>query len=95
MDASSTGYAGYIVEFGNEVAHGQWLKDEAILSSTWRELKAVFLILCSFAEMAGNTVKWFTDNQGVKQTFLSGQRGVIFRMVQWPFLKFVLNTALS
>ena len=41
-DASSTGYEGYIVEFGNEVAHGQWSKDEVILSSTWRELKAVF-----------------------------------------------------
>ena len=42
-DASSTDYGGYMVEFGNEVAHAQWSKDEAILSSTWRELKAVFL----------------------------------------------------
>ena len=73
-DASSTGYGGYMAKIG-EVAHGQWSKDEAILSSTWRELTAVFLVLCSFAEkMAGNTVKWFTDNQGVKQIISVGSK---------------------
>ena len=46
-DASTTGY---MVELGNEVAHGQWSADESRLSSTWRELKAVYLVLLSFAK---------------------------------------------
>ena len=68
-DASTTGYGGYggyMVELGNDIAHGQWSADESGLSSTWRELKAVYLVLSSFAtKLAGHTVKRFTDNQGV------------------------------
>ena len=66
-DASSTGYGGYhLVEIGPHVAHGQWSEYEASLSSTWRELKAVALVLSSFAsKLAGHRVKWFTDNQNV------------------------------
>ena len=33
-DASSTGYGGYSVELGPELAHGQWSADEVVLSST-------------------------------------------------------------
>ena len=33
-DASSTGYGGYLVELGPELAHGQWSADEVVLSST-------------------------------------------------------------
>lgn len=53
------------MELGNEVAHGLWSADEAYLSLPWRELKAVYLVLLSFAnKLAGHVVKWFTDNQG-------------------------------
>ena len=48
-DASSSGYGGYVVELGNEIVHGQWSVEEVKHSSTWRELKAVYLILQSFA----------------------------------------------
>ena len=44
-DASDSGYGGYSVEVGPHFAHGLWSKDEAGLSSTWRELKAVFNVL--------------------------------------------------
>ena len=74
-DASMTGYGGYVVELGNDVAHGQWSVDESRLSSTWRELKAVYLVLLSFAsKLAGHTVKWFTDNQGVVHIVNNGSR---------------------
>ena len=54
------------MEISAEVAHGQWSVYEASLSSTWRELKAVALVLCSFAQkLAGHRGKWFTDNQNV------------------------------
>lgn len=49
-DASESGYGGYMVELGPEIAHGQWSEAEALLSSTWRELKGVYLVLLSFAE---------------------------------------------
>ena len=65
-DASSTGYGGYIVELGPEFARGQWSADELVLSSTWRELKAVHNVLQSFAsKLKGHAVKWFSDNQAV------------------------------
>ena len=74
-DASDTGYGGYMVEVGPEVAHGQWPENQSKLSSTWRELKAVHMILLSFAsKLQGHTVKWFTDNQGVVYIIRSGSR---------------------
>ena len=65
----------HIVELGNEIVHGQWSVEEVKHSSTWRELKAVYLILQSFASrLAGHSVKWFTDNQGVVHIVSSGAR---------------------
>jgi hypothetical protein len=76
LDASSTGYGGWhLVEIGAEVAHGQWSVYKASLSSTWRELKAVALVLCSFAQtLTGHRVKWFTDNQNVVRIVESGSK---------------------
>ena len=74
-DASGSGYGGYVVELSNDVAQGHWTREEVALSSTWRELKAVYLVLLSFAQrLAGHTVKWFTDNQGVVSIITSGSR---------------------
>ena len=54
------------MELGPEFAHGQWSADELVLSSTWRELKAVHNVLQSFAsKLIGHAVKWFSDNQAV------------------------------
>ena len=64
-----------MVELGPEIFHGQWSEAEALLSSTWWELKAVYLVLMSFAEkLAGHRVKWFTDNQGVMFIIRSGSK---------------------
>ena len=53
-DASDTGYGGY-VEHGASVAYGQWSAKEALQSSTWRELTAVWLVLLSVADKLINT----------------------------------------
>lgn len=74
-DASSTGYGGFshCVQVGPEIAHGQWSEFEASLSSTWRELKAVALVLSSLVtKLAGHRVKWFTDNQNVVRIVQTG-----------------------
>jgi len=63
-DASCTGYGGYMVEHGNNVANGQWSSSEVNQSSTWRELRAVRLVLESFqSKLKNERVHWFTDNQ--------------------------------
>ena len=46
------------------VAHSQWSQEDALLSSTVRELQAVRLVLESIASKLMNaTVRWFSDNQ--------------------------------
>ena len=63
------------MELGPEVAHGNWSKEEAIQSSTWRELKAVYQVLCSLAsKLRGHTVKWYSNNQNVTRIVLAGSR---------------------
>ena len=44
-DASDTGFGGYVVEHGGQVAQGLWSKQESRKSSTYREIKAVTLVL--------------------------------------------------
>ena len=46
-DASGTGFAGYAVGTINGVSNGTWFAEEAVKSSTWRELCAVFRVLLS------------------------------------------------
>ena len=50
----------------NMVANGQWSVNEAAQSSTWRELRAVRMVLESFkVKLQNKCVRWFTDNQNV------------------------------
>ena len=74
-DASDSGYGGYSVEVGPNVAQGCWSEHESKLSSTWRELKAVYQVLRSLApKLSGHTVKWFSDNQNVTRIVHTGSR---------------------
>ena len=65
-DASSTGWAGYVVQLGNIVARGEWEHLDYLQSSTFRELKAVRLVIMeSFAPLlAFKECKHRSDNQG-------------------------------
>ena len=74
-DASDTGYGGYTVEHGPYVAQGQWTQEQAEQSSTWRELKAVGMVLESLGnKLANSRVRWFTDNQNVVRILEVGSR---------------------
>lgn len=74
-DASATGYGGYIVEHGPQIAHGQWSKEEARQSSTWRELCGVLRVLESLAaKLRNERLKWFSDNQNVVRILTTGSR---------------------
>ena len=79
-DASSTGYGGYCIEHGDQVTAGQWLPQEALRSSTWRELRAVRLVLEDFGPKLKNCrVRWLTDNQNVVRIVLYGSRKPILQ----------------
>ena len=74
-DASNSGYAGYTVEHGYHIAHRLWSEEEAALSSTWRELRAVRLVLESLVgKLRGHRLRWFTDNQNVVRIISTGSK---------------------
>ena len=74
-DASNTGYGGYCVEHGGHVAHGQWTEQEVQQNSTWCKLRAVRLVLESFAKkLCNQRLCWFSDNQNVVRIVLYGSR---------------------
>lgn len=74
-DASHTGYGGYTVEHGCHIAHGIWLPEERMESSTWRELRAVRQVLESLVDKLRNErVRWFTDSQNVARILTVGSR---------------------
>ena len=65
-DASDMGYGGFTVEHSCHVAHGSWSEEETTQSSTWRELRAVRMVLESLVpKLKNERVRWFSDNQNV------------------------------
>ena len=74
-DASGSGYGGYCVEHGGHIATGKWSENEVCQSSTWRELRAVHLVLQDLGpKLKNHRVRWFTDNQNVARIVLIGSR---------------------
>ena len=94
-DASSTGFGGYTVEHGNLVANGQWSAPEAAQSSTWRELRAVRLVLESFqGKLANERVRWFTDNQNVVRIVQHGSPKVILQAEALGIFSLCVNNSI-
>ena len=74
-DASNIGYGDYTAEHGCHMANGLWTKEEAGCSSTWRELRAVRIVLESLVEKLKNEcVRWFSNNQNVVRILQMGSR---------------------
>ena len=72
-DASDTGCGGNADEHWGRVATGQWAEWEARQSFTWRELRAIRLILESMcAHLENERIRWFTDNQNVVRIVMHG-----------------------
>jgi len=74
-DASDTGYGGFIVEHGCYVAHGAWSAEERTKSSTWRELRAVRMVLESLLpKLKNERIRWFSDNKNIVRILDVGSR---------------------
>ena len=66
-DASGTGFGGYCVDHGDQVVMGQRSQVKFRQSSTWKELRAVHLVLNLMChKLQNHKVRWFTDNQNTK-----------------------------
>ena len=65
-DVSDSGCGGYIVNIDNTECIRSWSPSEAKRSSSWRELKAVVVILESVGHLLKDrNVRWYTDNQAI------------------------------
>lgn len=63
-DASNIAAGAYSVGVDENIFHRMWSSDEVLMSSTWRELKAICLAIMSFRfKLANNNIKWHTDNK--------------------------------
>ena len=64
---------GYMVDYGSQVAHGQWSELEAQQSPMRQGLRVVRMVLRSFASQQQNEcIFWFTDNQNVVRIIMHG-----------------------
>ena len=61
-DASSIG-CGTILSLDNMICHKNWLSDERLKSSTWRELTAVHLGLDSFKKFISSSCTYYRKRQ--------------------------------
>ncbi|KAK3086407.1 hypothetical protein FSP39_017996 [Pinctada imbricata] len=72
-DASSYAAAGFTLERNTKIVHYMWKDDEKNKSSTWRELKTIFLVLKGLgSDLSGKLVKIYTDNQNVVRIACKG-----------------------
>lgn len=74
-DASGQGWGGYAVHFSDKVARGSWSSAESLKSSTFREVKAIRLVLESYSdEVRGKEVLHRTDNKNAEIVLSVGSR---------------------
>lgn len=63
-DASEFAGAGYSIEQDTKIVHYMWSDWEKSKSSTWRELKAICVLIESLCnDLSGRLVMVYTDNQ--------------------------------
>ena len=60
-DTSTTGYGGFTVKHGCHIAHGAWSEDQ---TATWRELRAVWMVLESLVpKLKNERIRWLSCRQ--------------------------------
>lgn len=74
-DASGQGWGGFSVNINGEAAVGSWSDDEKAKSSTFRELRAIRLVLESYGkDLQGKEVCHRTDNKNAEIIISVGSR---------------------
>ena len=74
-DASGAGFGGFMLGMSDSEVTGSWSESERALSSTWRELEAVYRVLqSSLGNLEGQTVVVNTDNKNVGSILKVGSK---------------------
>lgn len=72
-DASNIAAGAFIVGFNDHVFHHMWNDHEILISSTWRELKAILYAIRSFKFILNNErIIWHTDNKNCEPIVKKG-----------------------
>ena len=81
-DASATGYGGYLTTKLASPVQGLWNPTESKMSSTWRELVALFRTMHGLqSDLNDKHVKWFVDNKGAASILRVGSRKRVLHSV--------------
>ena len=72
-DASDIACGSFVVKASNSVFHNNWSEEEKVKSSTFRELRAVYLVLRAYGSRFQNrSIKWFSDSQNCVRIVSAG-----------------------
>lgn len=91
-DASHLSCGSYIVDCKNSVFHSVWNNEEQAKSSTFRELRAVYLALRAYGSLLENSkVKWFSDSQSCVKIVQSGSTKLDLQLESLNIFKLCLK----
>ena len=95
-DASASGCGGYIVKLQGQTSYRTWCGNEHARSSTHRELLGVITVLESFpCFLRSQTIKWYTDNQGVVAIVNKGSMKPDLQILAVRIFKFCRENCIS
>ena len=88
-DASDVAFGGFSASLDGVMASGMFTSEDLGQSSTYRELKAIYHVLLSYAEqLRQKRVKVFTDNQGAARIVSVGSSKVHLQSVAMSIFDF-------
>ena len=95
-DASDFAFGGYLATLGGEPVRGMFSPADVDLSSTYRELKAVFYVLKSYADsLKHQRVKVFVDNMGASRILMVGSSKLHLQQIAVDIFSICLSFDIS
>lgn len=95
-DASDFAFGGYLATLGGEPVRGMFSLADVHSSSTYRELKAVFYVLKSYADsLKHQRVKVFVDNMGASRILMVGSSKLHLQQIAVDIFSICLSFDIS
>ena len=95
-EASDAAFGGFSASLDGTVANGMFTTDDLGQGSTFRELKAIYYVLLSFAEhLKHKRVKIFTDNQSAAWIVSVGSSKVHLQSVALSIFRFCFSHGIA
>ncbi|CAH3103488.1 unnamed protein product [Porites lobata] len=95
-DASDFAFGGYLATLGGEPVRGMFSPADVDSSSTYRELKAVFYVLKSYAvSLKHQRVKVFVDNMGASRILMVGSSKLHLQQIAVDIFSICLSFGIS